>query len=523
MPVSHTLAGRLCRFAIILTAGLLFSPVAIAQTASAKGKMVYVTHCAACHGDKGDGAGAMARFLYPKPRNFGEGKFRVVTTANAKPSDADLMQVINKGMPGSAMFPFGHLPETERKDLLVYLRELIRESFVQRARQEAEAMEETADLDELRKIADQILKPGEVIALPADLPAPGTESVKRGAALYKASCASCHGDTGKGDGTQEQKDDNGTPTRPRDLTRGIFKGGRDPLQLYARIMLGMPGSPMPASNATLKPNEAGDLMNFIQSLSAPHAGKNFEHTRLQLVAKRVNALPENGDASTWKSAQAVTIIASPLWWREYANPDVQVAVVHDGKTLAVRLTWHDATPNRSMARPEDFVDMAAVQFCNGKPEPFLGMGSTQTQVDLWHWRAGMPEKPTAEGLLDDYPFDLPIYRQFIKQGQKPPDFLTARAAGNPGLSGRDVASLGARGAGSTTFMPVPSQQMAAKAEWKDNRWTVVFQRPLVTTPDAMKFATGSSYSIAFALWDGSVRDRNGQKLVSVWHDLKVEE
>jgi hypothetical protein len=26
-------------------------------------------------------------------------------------------------------------------------------------------------------------------------------------------------------------------------------------------------------------------------------------------------------------------------------------------------------------------------------------------------------------------------------------------------------------------------------------------------------------TIAFALWDGAARDRNGQKLVSIWHDL----
>jgi hypothetical protein len=31
-----------------------------------------------------------------------------------------------------------------------------------------------------------------------------------------------------------------------------------------------------------------------------------------------------------------------------------------------------------------------------------------------------------------------------------------------------------------------------------------------------------SASIAFALWDGAVHDRNGQKQVSIWHDLKVE-
>jgi hypothetical protein len=33
---------------------------------------------------------------------------------------------------------------------------------------------------------------------------------------------------------------------------------------------------------------------------------------------------------------------------------------------------------------------------------------------------------------------------------------------------------------------------------------------------------GQRYSIAFAVWDGAASDRNGQKLVSIWHDLEVE-
>jgi DMSO reductase family type II enzyme heme b subunit len=48
-------------------------------------------------------------------------------------------------------------------------------------------------------------------------------------------------------------------------------------------------------------------------------------------------------------------------------------------------------------------------------------------------------------------------------------------------------------------------------------------RPLAATPDTgISLASGDKLSIAFALWDGEARDRNGQKLVSVWHDLKLE-
>src|SRR5262249_36203918 len=51
------------------------------------GKQLYDAHCAACHGDKGDGQGPAARFLYPRPRDFTENRFRLVTTVNGVPSD----------------------------------------------------------------------------------------------------------------------------------------------------------------------------------------------------------------------------------------------------------------------------------------------------------------------------------------------------------------------------------------------------------------------------------------------------
>ena len=86
-----------------------------ATTLAIDGPARYRQHCAACHGDQGDGNGLAARFLYPKPRNFRDGRFRLVTTSNSVPSDDDLDRVLTRGLPGSAMFPFGHLTQEERQ------------------------------------------------------------------------------------------------------------------------------------------------------------------------------------------------------------------------------------------------------------------------------------------------------------------------------------------------------------------------------------------------------------------------
>ncbi len=249
------------------------------------GPQLYVRYCAGCHGENGDGNGPAARFLNPKPRNFREGQFRLVTTMNRVPSDEDLMRVVARGMPGSAMFPLGHLSEVERKELVAHVRRLVRGGLEDRLRREAKEFGEEVDPQELARTIAARTRPGPALELPHDLPDPGPESVARGRALYLEKCATCHGDSGKGDGVQEQRDESGMPIRPRDFTRGIFKGGRDRAQLYARIMLGVPGTPMPESS-NFKPAEVGDLINYIQSLSDASTPARVEHRRTRLVVHR---------------------------------------------------------------------------------------------------------------------------------------------------------------------------------------------------------------------------------------------
>jgi mono/diheme cytochrome c family protein len=85
---------------------------------------IFSKQCAVCHGDKGDGQGKFAYLMDPRPRDLLAGKFKITTTENLIPSDADLLRTLRRGMPGSAMPPWGHLPEADLQALVAYVRSL---------------------------------------------------------------------------------------------------------------------------------------------------------------------------------------------------------------------------------------------------------------------------------------------------------------------------------------------------------------------------------------------------------------
>lgn len=96
-------------------AALLVAPAARAGGAPqktpellAKGKASFEMNCASCHGATGTGDGAAAAALDPKPRNLATAKLK----GGDKP--AQIFDTLGKGVTGTAMIAFTHLPEEER-------------------------------------------------------------------------------------------------------------------------------------------------------------------------------------------------------------------------------------------------------------------------------------------------------------------------------------------------------------------------------------------------------------------------
>ena len=58
----------------------------------------------------------------------------------------------------------------------------------------------------------------------------------------------------------------GNKLAPRDLTKGQYRGGRRPLDLYRRMFAGIKGTPMPAFGTVLKDEEIWDLVNYVMNI-----------------------------------------------------------------------------------------------------------------------------------------------------------------------------------------------------------------------------------------------------------------
>ena len=94
------------------------------------------------------------------------------------------------------------------------------------------------------------------------------KSVKRGLAKYNQDCAKCHFDFGRQ--AKYRFDDWGTLTRPANLTTGVYRGGRRPIDLFWRVYAGINGSGMTGFGVdSYTDDDIWDVVNFLRTLPYP--------------------------------------------------------------------------------------------------------------------------------------------------------------------------------------------------------------------------------------------------------------
>lgn len=294
------------------------------EAAASRGRALFVTTCAGCHGDRADGNGPAAPFFgdHP-PRNFRRGDYKFRSTLDPAPLDEDLFRTIRRGA-GPSMPGWPQLGDAQVWDLVVYLESLhpyflTRELFVteERGLGGLKIVQKGADTDDasgaqlgdgaIRKEADgrwswidasgaRPIEDGLVIGPytfrlgrpvydwmeelrphPLEIPEPpfpySEESAAMGALVYRElQCASCHGPEGKGDGAAaaSARGNLGEVLLPFDYTRGArwFKGGSDPRSIVRTFMTGLHGTPMPSFATSFA---------AVTSVPAPEAPWNLAH------------------------------------------------------------------------------------------------------------------------------------------------------------------------------------------------------------------------------------------------------
>jgi hypothetical protein len=285
------------------------------------------------------------------------------------------------------------------------------------------------------------------------------------------------------------------------------------------------------------------LLGSALSLMMAARGIVLAQAQPQLTsAYRADVLPADDPLSAaWAEAPTLNVplipqagVAPALL--QATIPSVNVQSLNDGRTIAFRVTWDDATPNWHATHTDEFRDALAIQFPTAPDAATICMGAAGQLVNLWHWKAdwqydidnGFHDLPDAypNFYLDHYPFvsGEPPYRVPGDFDEEAKAYMAGWAAGNrfsnPSRPS-PVEDLNAMGFGSTHSQE--RQDVAGKGIWRDGRWSVVFARPLATEDaNDVQFAAGQTTSVAFAVWDGAERQVGAIKQLSSWVPLRIQ-
>ncbi len=497
------------------------------------GKRVYFTKCVWCHGVDGAGDGPSADRLWPRPRNFNQGTFKIRRTASGElplfdakkptPGQNDLFETLTHGLPGSAMPSWeGILTEEQRLQVL---------SFV------------TTQLVKDRKFTDKQSEAQTVLQLDDLKPIPATEeSITKGAELVKEKkCVECHGTEGRGDGNAfNLKDDWGFSIQPANWHKcWNFRGSRqDPYNvknIFRTFSTGVNGTPMPsfADNSTVQ--ERWHIANFVNSLCERKAdGKPLDIDPLAdkpkinfVVSSGVveGEIPADPEHELWKNrarryvAMGGQITHKP---RNFVNriDDIWVKSLYNDKHVVFMFQWDDRT--KSVATGKLPWAPTEVNIDVKEQDPKTGEeGSIATHQNNYVVYNDAIAMETAVK-WKELPSPIKPRYLFGSNEQYPVDIVKWEADGS--LRAFEGTGWDKDFAERDTY---EENIKILHSEWKDGRWTVIIQRPLGNKKDQdydedTFFEMGQYIPTVFFAWDGHNGDAGRKMAVSAFYYTFLE-
>jgi mono/diheme cytochrome c family protein len=458
-----------------------------------RGKQVYLEKCAYCHGDKGKGDGPAADYSMPQPRNLTKGHIKIRSTSFGKiPTDEDLLNVINNGLRGTTMPGWKHLPENDRKSLLIYIKSLSKKfkKFKKRGK------------------SHKVIKVGKEPAL-------SPEGIERGKTLFMTQCSGCHGVEGRGDGVTTQRivDYSSSAIWPRNLSHPwTFRRGSTRKDIFKTLRTGLSTTSMPKfSPRVFSDEQIWDIVSFVSTLAPLTQPKMQSPIHAKKVAGEISDDP---NAKEWQEAQASFV---PLGGQLQAKPksyfptvrSLTIRAVHNKKEVALYIQWDDPSLD---PRLKEFIDVKE------SPAPPLPE----------HMQGNDPDEPQ-DPVTPEYPDAIAV--QFpIKLDDQKPYFLNGDAEHPVNLwkwttSSNKAVEMNANGLGKWASQDDLSQVVKVKAGYRYGQYSLIIKRKLKVIHEKIdiQFNTGKPIPIAFNVWDGYQEETGNKKSISSWFTLWLDE
>lgn len=512
------------------------------------GKRVYFTKCVWCHGVDGAGDGPGADRLWPRPRNFNAGTFKIRHTASGQLPliDVDLMDTVTHGLPGSAMPSWeGILTKKQRQNVLAFV---------------------TTELVKDREWQDKEFEEFHILQMEKIQPKPATaESVKRGSELVvEKKCIECHGLEGRGDGNAfNLKDDWGFSIQPADWHKcWNFRGSRqDPYNvknIFRTFSTGINGTPMPsfADNTTVE--ERWDIANYVNHLCERdqdvdiNGGKVTDETVAALMAAQPlkidpltdkpkvdfvipsrfieGDLPADEHDERWNLVNRRIIATGGQITHKPRNfltriDDVWVRSLYNETDIVFMFQWDD----RSKSVLEEEVDWEPYEVnledYGIEEQP---PGGSKFDDDPFHPESLAAKQNNYQVFNDALAFQMPIKWQELPAPRKPRYFWGDEQFHVDivkwSADGKLVAYEGSGWDQDFEDRDDFTEKLKLiKAEWKDGRWTVILSRPLTGDYEEDTYIEKGKYiPINFFVWDGHNGDVGRKNSVSAFYYLVLE-
>ncbi len=264
-----------------------------------------------------------------------------------------------------------------------------------------------------------------------------------------------------------------------------------------------------------------------------------------LVAKSVNKVPDDVDDTQWQTAGVLDVPLAPqavVKPRLYETgvKAISVRALYDAERVAFLLQWADSRKDSGIGGVRAFRDAAALEFpadpSNGIP--YFGMGEPTKAVTIYQWKADWQfgreydaDERFASMTVDWYPFsgrapgEIPEPSDYgRKEGDKVfhTSWWAGNPLGNPELQTRTaVEKLRAEGFGTITSMDIQSQDAVGHGQWNEGVWRVLISVP--RAQERFSLQPGMSVPLAFAVWDGANQERGGEKAISTWYFMNLEQ